>query len=817
MEVEVGPLGAEMDDAIVDWFRQLLEEEDAERFTYRMDELTSEQTLESNPGLVRRLVDVVAEIKPDEVFSKMARMRLLMHDKLEEDAIELALEVYFLPELQDEEDWQYYQARYYITETMLPLAPRRFLKKLEEQQHGKTPDLTSVTRRLDLVSSLEDQDLFLQELRKAKQLLPDELSILRKLHTALNATGLTTEADTLLAEMIEQFPDDADLAQLEYRTWTNRSHPLKALAAFKRLREIEGSGKASEQAEEGEEKLANADIGAVKKAIEEEDFTTASTLLRRMWRTYPSENQRYYFGPNNSWTTITWPADYKKDEELTAEELSQRKAEQARFARAGLDAYMEPDKDAEKQPNAWEVLAHYPFGVAEMQRFLRSNGPKNLEEYTAIIDGLAIARTLEDGPDQAVAELLQKVNSGEAIKVEILQLLSLLQNNPESVGPEAQQALDELTGSLHPRDGNQLLRLANVMVAAGARDRALDLYRWCATQTSSSSYFSFREEDFGSIEVGRLVSEMRESLVEGDDMIGIIEQALEFSTPSDNPWEQASYQRLVLDTWIGLLEPGQALQRCRDICASADAKSEYNWNNFSDTAAWLYAHQNELDRAIECLDFYLGLSRWQSIRQSDYPRFFPEDGSSWVDYRAWLNRIGPAMLQWIHEDKLQDGDGMRAVALVVVRLFEQDDLPHAQELLDKLAALPFDTSNTSLWIADAARRIGDNDLALQIERDLFDKQLLNVWRLTELLERMATEEGPDRVLAYGESMISQRQPMRVMELMERIATEAGDSDASALWAQRIARAKQAQDEIDELRGVKDKKKSDGAMQMIRIR
>ena len=814
MEPEIGPLGAEMDDMIVDWFQQLLEEEEEDRFTYRMNELTSEESLESNPALARRLVDAVTESKPDAIFGKVARLKIHMHDKQEQEALALALEIYFLPELQSGDDWQYYQARNYIQETMLPLAPQRFLSKLEEEQEGKTPDMAGVNRRLDLVRSLEDTDLYLQELRDAKELLPDELPMLRKLHGGLSAKGLAEEADALLAEMVEQFPEDESLAQMELRHWISRSHPVNALAAQLRLREITGSGDPSEEQEEGEEKLARANIGAVKKAIEEEKLEEAGNLLRRMWRTFPDENQRFYFSGNASWTRITWPADRKEDDELTAEELSERKAERARRGRSGLDAYAEPDKDAKKQPNAWEILAGYPFGVAEMERFLRSNGPNNLENYTAIIDGLAIARSLEGSAEQAVTELLQKVNAGQAIKVEVLQLLSLLQSNPQSVGPEAQQALDELTASLHPRDGNQLLRLANVMVASGARDRALDLYRWCATQTSSSSYFSFRDEDFGSIQVGRLVSEMRESLVEGDDMIAIIEQALEFSTPGDSPWEQASYQRLVLDTWIGLLEPGQALERCREICAGADRSSEYNWNNYSDTAAWLYAHENELDRAIECLDFYLGMRRSQTIRQSAYPRLFPADGSAWVDYSAWLKRIGPAMLQWMAEDKLRKNDGIRAVSLVVVRLFEQGDLEQAQALLQELAALAFENKEASLWIADAARRLGSAEIASSIEQDLFERNRLNLWRLEELLERMAVEGDPEAVLAYGETMVAQRQPMRIMELMERIATQMGDIEASATWTTRIQEAKQAQEQMD---AFQDKKGPASGMQMIRIR
>jgi predicted Zn-dependent protease len=816
MEAEVGPLGSEVEDLLVEWFEQLLgDEEDLSRLNYRLDQLTTDEAMVSNPSLSRRIVAVLVQAKPDAVIGKFAQIKLLMHDQHNDEAITLALEVFFLPEVQDEENWEFYQTRYYIQETILPLAPEKFLAKMDSEEQGKTPDLDGVNRRLNLIRQLSNKDLTLQELRKACEQLPNELSLLQQLYSALRNVGNLAEADALMAKMVAQFPSDADLAALEFRIWLEQSYDVKALEALHRLQKIRGEVNQATAEEDAAQKVATADIAAVKAAVDQQDYALASNLLRRMWRTFSNATERFFFSGNPFWTQLRWPQDIQDDEQLSSAELAVREADQARRERSGLDAYREPEPHPETQPNAWEVLAKYPFGVAEMERFFRSNGPQNLENYTAIIDGLALARTLQNGPDQAIAQLLAKVNSGNAVKVEVLQLLSLLQSNPDFVGPEAQQALDELTSSLHPRDGNQLLRLANVMVAAGARDRALDLYRWCATQTSASDYFSNREEEFGSIPVSRLVAEMRASLVTGDDMIAIIEMALQFSTPGDSPWEQASYQRLVLDTWVGLLEPAEALAHSREICAGADRILEYRWNNFSDTAAWLYAHQNELDRALECLNFFLDGQQGQSLRQNMYPRLFPEDGSKWVDYPAWLRRIGPALLQWIRDEKLSPGDGLRAAALVVVRLFEQGELEQAQLLLDGIREFPFESGETSLWIADAARRIGNSELADSIELDLFERESLNDWRVHALLTRMAALGQVETVLAYGEKMAERRRPMLVMELMRTVATTAGDTHSAEVWAARIDDAKRAREEIELYQMAEAEKNGNTTMMRIR--
>ncbi|MCP4093107.1 MAG: hypothetical protein GY747_06625 [Planctomycetes bacterium] len=795
---EIGPLGQEMDDLLVVWFRELLNGDDPSMFRFGLDQLTTEENLETNEPLITRLITVLEEEMPESPLGIVARARLMLRNDQKDEAIDKALTAYFLPELQDQDNYEFYSARNFIENDIIPLAPKRFLAALDEQETGMAASMERWQKRLRMVRQFDDQDLLFRETKRASEELPEELSLLTQLHRLHLQRRENEEADALFASMIEQFPEDEGLAQLEFNTWLGRSREVKALEALHRLNRLRGAQETTEaEPEEGEGKLGAANIRTVKQAIEEEDFATAGNSLRRMWRQFPKDDNSFFFYGGGYWANITWPRDAVKEEDMTEEELATRDAERALRARGGLDAYQEPKEVVNEQQNAWEVLAGYPFGVAEMEGFLRSNGPSNLEQYTSIIDGLATARTLEKGEESAVNDLLAKVKGGEANKVEILQLLSLLQRTETDLAEDVQQVLNELTSSLHPRDGNQLLRLANVMASVGERELALDLYRWCATQTSASTYFSMREEEFGSIDVGRLVSEMRESLKEGDDLNAIIEQALRLATPADNPWEMASYERLVLDTWIGLLEPAQALEQCREICANADKGEARNWNNFSNTAAWLYAHENELDRAIECLEFYVGDSPWQSVNTGDFPRYFPEDASGWKNSVAWLNRIGPAMLAWIKDKKIRESDGLRATALVVVRLYEQDALASAEALLEQLAAYEFVDANSSLWIADAARRIGKVEVADSIEADLFERDLLNQARFMEHLERWVAEEGTEVVLAYGEEMANNRRPRKVMEFMEKLATEAGDEATAKLWAARIDDAKRAREEIDE--------------------
>ncbi|MGB0952060.1 MAG: tetratricopeptide repeat protein, partial [Planctomycetota bacterium] len=815
MDVEVGPLGASMEEQILDWLRETNGEDDSMPMSYLLGEITSDEAMETNGSLIRGVIGVLMELNPESLDARYGNLRLLVFDKKEEEAMPLAVELYYHPKVQDEENWDAMMIREFIKSDLLPKAPERFLAYFDAEIDTGAPSLERAEQRLDLIRSLKNDDLYLEALQQACADLPDEMRLQKQLIHFLNGQRQYAEADALLASLIEDEPEDLELANLRLSLWSGRENSVQVWDALQQVLALEEEEAAEvEVEEESAEKLPRPTFPLVKEAMKEENLDAATTLLRRMWRTFPVGNnsRRIYFSRNARWTQGMWPLD-EDAEEATEEELAEQKANMKRLMRGGLDAYREPLSREEQEAQgedtgperklAWEVLAAEDFGAAEIQRFLRQNGPQSLGHYTTLFDALAGAYGVRFGEEQAVSDLIAKVEAGDALKYEILLLLSLLERYPETMGPHVQGVLDEFTDSLHPRDASQLLRLASVMAATGARERAVDLYRWCSTLTSSGSRYYFEdEEDFASIDVGQLVREMRKNLESGEDLIAIVEQALAMSKPGDNPWELADYQRLTLNTWIALLEPAEALEKCRDICAAADKDDINRWSSFSHMAAWLYAHEGEYERAVACLEAYFepsqGFGRWRPTLQSSgmLKRLFPEDASAWKDANAWLRLIGPILLEWGQEDLLVQTDALKAVALAVVRLHQHGDVEGAQLLFVALDDQDFVSQEASLWIADAARRIGLTERADTIEEELFDLGKLNPVRTVEALERRVAAGEIDSVLAYGEDLVAYRQPQEILELMHKVASDAGKTELATTWSERLESAKAAQEKLD---------------------
>lgn len=830
MGSEVGPLGAPMEEQILEWLRDASGEDDALPLSYFLGEITTDESFESNGSLVRGVIAMLLELDPEGLDARYGKLKLLMFDKQEEEALPLGVELYYHPKVQDEEDWDAMMIREFIKSEILPRAPERFLEYFDAEINTGPPSLERMNQRLTLVQALKDDALYFDALEQACVDLPEEAELQKRLFHLLNSKRRYAEADALLDKLLEKEPEDLELANLRLTAWTNRQHAVAALEALHQLQALEEEESSEAEVEEvAAEKLPRPTFPLVKEAIAEDDLTTATTLLRRMWRTFPvgDGSRRYYYGRNVGWAAGVWPREEKSEDDYTEEEKAEQKANHRRAMRGGLDAYREfkgsdgsEEEETEEEDKpilAWEVLAAEDFGHAELQRFLRQNGPQNLGYYTTLFDALAGATGTRLGPEEAVSELIAKVQAGDALKYEILLLLSLLERFPETMGPHVQDVLDEFTDSLHPRDAGQLLRLASVMASTGERERAVDLYRWCSTLTSSGYvFFGDDDEDFASINVGQLVRAMRKNLDTGEDLIEVVEQALEMSKPGDNPWELAQYQQLSLDTWVALLEPAEALVKCRDICEAADKEEINRWSSFADTAGWLFAHEGEHERAVACLESYFemfrGSGRWRQTLQNSglLARLFPEDASAWKDARNWLILIGPTLLEWGKEDLLTMDDALKATALVTVRLMEQGDAEAAQTLFAQLDAMPFENASASLWIADAARRLGLDARANAIEQDLFDQEKLNNFRSVETLERRVAAGEVEEVLAYGENMIAFRQPLEVMELMERVATDTELTELAATWATRIAAAKAAQEEIDAF--WEEQRKSNGIRQ-----
>ncbi len=143
--------------------------------------------------------------------------------------------------------------------------------------------------------------------------------------------------------------------------------------------------------------------------------------------------------------------------------------------------------------------------------------------------------------------------------------LALLDAHPEKITPDVQALLSDLIRTLNPLDAGQLRRLARAYARADARDEAIRLYRWVATQTQSPSRFFGQT---GTVDARELVKEVKETL-SGEDQVAVIEAILTFADPGDDNWSREGYELLVMETWEELTGPADTLAKYSAICEAA--------------------------------------------------------------------------------------------------------------------------------------------------------------------------------------------------------------------------------------------------------
>ena len=848
------PLGDDLAALVREWFAELLQDADEDDFRYQLDSITEPAVLAYASDLVLDVLDLVQARDAANARIKALRALALWRIERRDEALALAVEVMFDEQLKDGAEYYYVNARRELESEIFPDAPEVFLARLDALDAELGADVARTRNRLALARRLQDPARTLAESRRAAQLHPEDLQFRQQLRGALIAAGETAEADALLAAMVEEFPDDVGLAQLTFRLWDGRRHAPRAASALDRWQSLQaeqgddapeaqasasgaqairiasstgliaistvpairmsGPGAAS-AGDDDQGRVAPATVERLKEAVDAEDYATAQSVMRRMWRSYPNDNNPYgvMYYPYGMVGGISWPVDNAEETaEPTDAEKAQQEVEQRRRARGGLLAYDETVAEQPERADGYEVLAAYDFAVEEMERRLRANGPTRLESMAPVINGLAQARVRRDGAQGAIDGLIAAAVAGEARKTELLQLLALLEQHPEAIDVRARAVLDDLERSLHPRDGAQLLRLARVMAASGARERSVDIYRWCATQTSASRYFSSRQDDLGSIQLEMLVTEVRETLGDGPDMVAVIEDVLRYSAPVQYPWEREQHQLLQLETWSELLTPAEALQRCAEIVAQADSREQPLRRNVADRAALLYAQAGEVERGIGCLEaaicsfdagafdegdsYWSGNYRARSFTTAQYRRFLDSGMSEWGAPAAWSVALGNALLDWAEAERTPLPGALRGAALAALRAQQNGDLVGAQVLIARAAALAADDADAGLWVADAARLTGDTATAEDIERRQLDARTLNVHRIADVVRSVLAEEGAEAALALGATLRDYTLHPELLAVLEEAATAVADGSVLEDWQALTAQASEAQARID---------------------
>lgn len=800
------PLG--LQDMLVDWYEIAMEDANDSWF-YRVQSLFEEDLLKERQELVGRLVQALAEAKPEHAMTLAAQAVWAKIDGDLDKGLELALEVWALPGVQERSESYAWMVQNLMEEHFFEEHREPFLDQFEELGREQTPEWSSTNQHLYQVQQLDKPERLERSIRLAMEWHPEEWGLLSRLQSALTQQGKLEEAREVIPQALEANPEEEELAQMYFYLLRSQNRPVEALAALGRWQELQEEEEAEEEEEaaDDEEGVLPATVDLLKEHVDAGEEDAAALVLRRLWRTWPKGDGNRngmiiyrFYGGNQGGAEYPWPLEKT---EATAEEKAEAEALAKIRRMGGLIAYQEPQEiEKVEQESAWVVLADRAWAQQEMARRARALGPEGIAGKPSFLAGLARVRVLEAGSEEAaVAELLQSAQSGSADATDYRLLLTLLEQFPETVTPEAQQVLGELERNVDPGDGGQLLRLARVMAATGARDRAVALYRWSTTQISGDSYFWGDDSEFGrTITVRQLVREVKEVLADDPELVPLVELALRQAESNQDSWQRESNELLAVETWAELLEPVEAIEKCREILDSVTDRGEPLRRQLAKRATTLFAQAGDYERALACFEvayceielgsfksdgyFWSGNYRPQGIDNQNLAALFPEDASKLPDVASWYQQLAPAWLQWAQAGRLQEWVLPRTSALLAWRMHQAGLVEESVEFLQAIRDLESIESRSPLFLLDAARFIGQEALATEMEQGLLEERKLSATRIPGALEALAVADGPAAALELGQGVLEWSRGSELYLAVGAIAEQGQQLDlAEALRAQ----------------------------------
>ncbi len=839
--------GDELGAFITEAFGDALGEAD-QYFSYSVGELAD---VESNFEVVLEMVDALEERTPGD--PKHGAIRAISLNGLErrEEALALALPAWVELTLVVDGDYSITRCKNGLEKFLLPDHGGALLAAANTAMEEDPVEALAIAR-IRLAQRIENPELAIAAAEDALRLFEDKPEVLDTVRSTFSSQGQAARAMELLARMVE-IEDDVEEDQRKgwFRSlessWRRYENWPEAWKVVQRVEELgfveESSGNIPGyppgftlppgtlivvngvlvSADDFEEKGLPKTVAKVKEFLVEGEIEDARATLRRLWRGFKAgeATDRFGFGGGSQMNNLTWPEDEDEGEKTDPEAL----AEVERRKRGGLDAYREdkPEPKA-KSKSAYERLAEHPAMVAEMRRFLRTRTGNQLGRLQGLFEGLLAAQVAENGVEGTLAALLGEGRTGAGGKAEAAMLLAHLDAHPELLGAEVEEHLAGLVRGVDPKDAAQVRRLARVWARAGRTEDALRLYRWCATRVEGSSRFYYGGDNDNSVTASSLVEEAKE-VFEGDERLALVEDVLRFAKPSEDPWSRGSFENLVLDTWRDMVGPREALERARTIAERSIDLGHGLRRETALRAAALFAANGELESALRALEIGLcelppegiaqPVERWYridpsrpgSISTEDLRRLFPSDMGDWEDPVGWLKAVASALSEWSAADRIPAQRTVRAQALVALRLHDLGEVLEARALIADLAPIAQEKRSGELWVADAAARIGDSDLQLDIEAGMLASQRLPVPRMPGIVSQLRTERGLQAAMDAGFGALALTRSVSLLETLVECATEDQNEFAlarakadleQALAAKEALEAYEAKDEPKEV-------------------
>ena len=866
-----GPITGDMADILVGAVETNLKDAD-DYISYMFGNLGS---LSANQALGLRLIRLRLETDESDIVSRKVEMQLLQGLEETDQAIELARTLWDQIAGQDlSADWQQDNAKREV-ETLLKEQDFDWLLEHTSERLADQPDerrealitLLQNNQREAEALALIDTELAAtpaDDLDARIALLDQRASLFIRLQRPRERMSVYDEILALQLEKAAGDETDADVQRTLKRlksSWVAYRQPARALSYAERITPDEPSAEEKPKGNTklppalqginlppgsvlifnnttyiiGEDNSDKASIESVKSLAEKGDAVAAQQMLRRVWRDFKpgiSQSDRYGFNLFGGIQTPawTWPEDKAQADGEAAEPVDPA-AEPKEFLGGLLDYKKPAERKAVERQSAFEVLSGFPWGAEELRRMLATRGPDQLDSDNSrkLIQAL-LDRRVGDEPIPVRDALLANFNAGRSGKVEQIELLALLDENPELVSPAAEAALGTLSRTLRTGDFGPLRSLARLYARRGDVEEATRLYRWLATQVASVD--AWYGDEIPRIPARELFDEVHSVLGEHlEACVQITQDIVDFATAGSDPWSRQSQDLFALSVWTELLDPVEALERLESTLATVSA-TDFSLGvrrPLATSAVGMYLRSGNLERALECLEvvtctFDIALdpeARYYG-GSPGYPNYLTDtllnelfpgemlnapnaDDEPDIDPAIlieWYPRVSERLIEWYQAGRTRGDTMARGVAFAAWRYHQLtgSELPQLEAYADLLLGLPavaeikrwsWNTSvaltttpdaissSAQLFAIDALRLSGRDGLALQLEAKLASEQSLSVGRLGTFLAHKLDLEGPEAVLDLANETLD-------LYHAEAIVTVARDAAQALGQAERVA-------------------------------
>ena len=597
----------------------------------------------------------------------------------------------------------------------------------------------------------------------------------------------------------------------------------------------------------GEDTDDTASIESVKSLADEGDAVAAQQMLRRLWRDFkPGISQADRYGFNRFGGSQTpawsWPKDAEQAEDIAEEPVDP--AAEPELYLGGLIDYKKPaERQVALQQSAFEVLSGFDWGREELRRMLATRGADQLDSDNSrkLIRAL-LDRRVGDDPISVRDDLLANFNAGHSGKVEQIELLALLDENPELVSPAAEAALSTLSRTLRTGDFGPLRSLARLYARRGDVEEATRLYRWLATQVASVD--AWYGDEIPRIPARELFNEVKTVLADDPAAsIQITQDIVDFATAGSDPWSRQAQDLFAISVWTELLEPEQALERLESTLATVSA-TDFSLGvrrPLATSAVGMYLRSGNLERALECLEvvactfdivldpdarYYGGSPGYPNyLTDTMFNELFPGDTLDELTARStsdsdetidkdtqsdidpailieWYPRVSETLIDWYRAGRTRGDSMAKGVAFAAWRYHQLTglELPALEAYADLLLNLPADAEtkrwswspslplsdapdavsvSAQLFAIDALRLTGRAGLALQLEAKLADEQRLSLGRLGTYLANKLALEGPEAAIKLANETLELYHAEVLIQVARDAAQALGQSDRVA--------------------------------------